>query len=188
MRVIVAIAGPPAAGKSTFAHRLAKKLPNSKVLEMDGFHYDNAVLDELGLRHCKGAPETFDFHGFATTLKRIRANESNVAVPVFDRSIDLARAGADLIQQEIKFIITEGNYLLLDEPPWNSLAEFFDFTIFLDVSIDELEARLYNRWKTHGKTREQAAHWIETNDLPNIRRVLSARRKADYVINFQSPK
>lgn len=116
-RFLVGIAGPPGAGKSTFAQALITALPHSVCVPMDGFHFDNAVLDQLGLRARKGSPETFDYAGFAATLDRIRRGEPNVAIPVFDREMDLARAGAALIGQEIKFVVVEGNYLLLDAGP-----------------------------------------------------------------------
>lgn len=180
-RCIVAIAGPPGAGKSTLSHDLVRQLPpqTAMVLEMDGFHYDNAVLNELGLRARKGAPETFDFEGFAAILRRIRQMEPRVAIPVFDRPADLARAGAAIIPLEMKFVVVEGNYLLLDETPWTALEQYFDLTIFLDVPREELRRRLRQRWLDLGDPVEKAEHWVTTNDMPNVDRVLSHRRGAD---------
>jgi pantothenate kinase len=88
---------------------------------MDGFHYDDRVLDQLGLRHRKGAPETFDFAGFATLLRRLKSREQNIAIPLFDRSLEISRAGAQIVGSDVKFILVEGNYLLLDEEPWSGL-------------------------------------------------------------------
>jgi pantothenate kinase len=183
-RFVVAIAGPPGAGKSTIAEQLAALLPENSaiVVPMDGFHFDDVVLDRLGLRHRKGAPETFDLRGFMALLKRIRAGEPDIAIPVFDRSVELSRAGAALIAADAKFIITEGNYLLLDEEPWNELASLFDFTIFLDVPRQELERRLLQRWRNHGRSEEDGRNWVATNDMPNVDRVLARRRSADLVV------
>ena len=183
-RFVVAIAGPPGSGKSTLAQRLNVVLPEdaSAVVPMDGFHFDDTVLDSRGLRPRKGAPETFDYAGFAALLKRIRAGEPEVAVPVFDRSMELSRAGASIIGSGVKFVLVEGNYLLLDEEPWSALSGLFDFSIFVDVSRGELERRLLERWRGHGKSDEDARAWIASNDLPNIERVLARRRRADLVI------
>lgn len=183
-RIVVAIAGPPAAGKSHISDRLEQLLPegSSVVVPMDGFHYDDVVLEARGLRSRKGAPETFDFHGFEALLKRIRANEADVAVPVFDRSMELSRAGAAIVEQATRFVLVEGNYLLLDEDPWRRLADLFDFTVFLDVPRDELDRRLLRRWDEHGKTEAEARAWIDGNDMPNIDRVLARRRPADLVV------
>ena len=183
-RFVVAIAGPPGSGKSTLAQRLNVVLPEdaSAVVPMDGFHFDDTVLDSRGLRPRKGAPETFDYAGFAALLKRIRAGEPEIAIPVFDRSMELSRAGASIIGSGVKFVLVEGNYLLLDEEPWSALSGLFDFSIFVDVPRGELERRLLERWRGHGKSDEDARAWIASNDLPNIERVLARRRRADLVI------
>jgi pantothenate kinase len=184
-RFIVAIAGPPGSGKSTLAERLHEVLPedNSIVVPMDGFHFDDAVLNRRGLRSRKGAPETFDYAGFAALLRRVRANEPEIAIPVFDRSMELSRAGASIIGSDVKFVLVEGNYLLLDEEPWSALSGLFDFSIFVDVPRSELERRLMERWRDHGKSDDDARAWIASNDLPNIERVLARRRSADLVVS-----
>ena len=183
-RIVVAIAGPPGAGKSTLSAALHGLLPEgqTEVVPMDGFHFDDAVLVPRGLRPRKGAPETFDFAGFETLLKRIRAGEPDIAIPVFDRSMELSRAAAAIVSRHTKFVLVEGNYLLLDEEPWSRLAPLFDFTIFVDVRRAELERRLMQRWREHGRSDEDAREWISSNDMPNIERVLARRRIADMIV------
>jgi len=187
-RYLIAVAGPPGAGKSKFSYDLMRRLSpdGAIVIPMDGFHYDNAILDQHGLRARKGAPETFDYRGFKTLLRRIRQRETEVAFPVFDREADLARAGAALIDQATKFIIVEGNYLLLNEDPWSRLAACFDFKIFLDVPKVELERRLLERWKSLGYSQEAAQTRAATNDMRNVDRVLSARTIADLSLSWSS--
>ncbi|ODT29414.1 MAG: nucleoside/nucleotide kinase family protein [Kaistia sp. SCN 65-12] len=184
-RIVVAIAGPPGAGKSTLSAALGGLLPEgqAEVVPMDGFHYDDAILVPRGLRPRKGAPETFDFSGFETLLKRIRADQmEDIAIPVFDRAMELSRAGAAIVSKDTKFVLVEGNYLLLDEEPWSRLAPLFDFSIFLDVPRAELERRLMQRWREHGRSDEDARAWISSNDMPNIERVLARRRDADLIV------
>lgn len=183
-RFVVAVAGAPGSGKSTLSHHLLDLFPegSAAIVPMDGFHFDDAILNKRGLRSRKGAPETFDYAGFSALLRRIRSLEPEIAVPVFDRSMELSRAGAAIIDSDVKFVLVEGNYLLLDEAPWNELAPFFDFAIFLDLPRNELERRLMQRWHEQGKTQEEARDWIATNDMPNIERVVQQRRPADLVI------
>ncbi len=157
-------------------------LPDSAVVAMDGFHFDDAVLERRGQRGRKGAPETFDYAGFAALLGRLRRGEPDVAIPVFDRAVELSRAGAEIIDAKTRFILVEGNYLLLDEAPWSGLAEAFDFTIFLDVPRPELEERLLARWAEHGRPDEDARAWVSSNDMPNVDRVLARRREPDLVV------
>lgn len=181
-RFIVGIAGPPGAGKSTVAEAVAEAIGiGARVVPMDGFHLDNAVLDTLGLRARKGAPETFDALGFVHLMQRLRAG-GDAAIPVFDRDADLARAGADIVTGTDKYLIVEGNYLLLEAAPWRDLAPLFDLTVFIDVPEAELDRRLVDRWHHHGKTALAARHWIDSNDMPNIRRVTQGSRTADIVI------
>jgi len=185
-RSLTAIAGAPASGKSTLAEALVNRLndlaPGSAaILPMDGFHYDDAVLIDRGWRARKGAPHTFDVAGFHHMVGRLRGNEeADVAVPVFDRGLEIARAGARIIPASVRHIVVEGNYLLLDEPPWSGLAHLFDTTVFLDVPLDTLEARLTQRWAAIPHDQRQTK--LVENDLPNARLVVSKRRPCDYVI------
>ena len=185
-RYLTAIAGAPGSGKSTLAEKLADALnadtPGSAaVLPMDGYHYDDSVLNDRGWRPRKGAPHTFDVSGFSHMLTRMRANqEPEIAVPVFDRSIEIARAGARLIPQSVRHIIVEGNYLLLNQPPWDGLAAQFDLTVFLEVPLAELERRLKARWSD--LKGDDLITKMEGNDLPNARLVATQSKPADLVV------
>lgn len=181
-RFLCALAGPPGAGKSTLAAAVVKALgPGARAVPMDGFHYDDAVLDTLGLRARKGAPETFDVAGFAHLLHRLRA-EASVAIPVFDRSLEISRAGAEIVGPDDRILVVEGNWLLLNEPPWDALGPMFDLTAWIEVDLTELDRRLMDRWAHYGKSPQDARDWIKGNDMPNILRAQSGSRPADVVI------
>ena len=140
-RFITALAGAPGAGKSTLAEAVVAALgAEARVVPMDGFHYDDAVLNARGLRARKGAPETFDVQGFLTLMQRLRAG-GEVAIPVFDRALELSRAAADIVSDAHRLLVVEGNYLLLDEAPWTGLAPYFDLTGFIEVPEAELDRR-----------------------------------------------
>jgi pantothenate kinase len=184
-RLMVAIAGPPGAGKSAFAEALLPLLPegSAAVVPMDGFHYDNAVLDARGLRRRKGAPETFDFEGFRHVLERLRTADSDVAVPLFDRMADVSRGSAAVISADARFVLVEGNYLLLDESPWYGLSPLFDVSVWLHVPPGELEERLVQRSLDCGETADAARRRVISNDMPNAERVIASRRQADVTIS-----
>lgn len=187
-RCVVAVVGAPGSGKSTLAERLASRIngasPGSAaVLPMDGYHFDDGVLVARGLRARKGAPETFDVGGLLHMLGRLKRNEEDeVAVPVFDRALEIARAGASLIPRSVSRVIVEGNYLLLDRPPWRGLRAFFDITVALAVPEDVLRQRLTGRWQGYGLSPQEVEAKLELNDLPNGRFVASNSVAADFVL------
>jgi pantothenate kinase len=188
-RFMVAIAGAPGSGKSTLAHNLAAELVSEGetaiAVPMDGFHYDDAILNARGHRPRKGAPFTFDARGFEALLKRIKAREPEVAIAVFDRSLELSRAAADIVDEKAKFVLVEGNYLLLSEEPWSRLGALFDFSVFIEVPRDELERRLIKRWLDHGFDMDYARNWVASNDLLNIDAVISGSASANFVLHQQ---
>lgn len=186
-RRIVAIAGPPASGKSTLAERLftaleARQPGVSAIMPMDGYHMDNEVLSARRWLPRKGAPYTFDVDGLERDLHRVRAANSTVLIPVFDRALDLARASAREIGPNVNLILLEGNYLLLEEAPWSRMRPLFDITVFLDVDQFTLERRLVERWRHYGHDEDQARARALENDLPNARLVVHNSVPADITI------
>ena len=183
LRRVVALAGPPASGKSTLGAALAEAVPGAQVVPMDGFHLDDRVLEARGLRQRKGAPETFDAAGCAHLVRRL-ATEPEVVHPIFDRAREIAIAGAGVVGPDCGTAIVEGNWLLLERDPWRGLRDIWDLTIRLDVPEEVLRARLTARWQGHGREAEAARHWIESNDLPNARTFAALSGPADIVLPF----
>ena len=185
-RHVLGIAGAPGSGKSTLVERLADDLNASfpgraAILPMDGYHFDDRLLEAWGKRARKGSPDTFDVGGLVQMVQRLKANaETQIAVPVFDRDIEIARAGARMIDQSAEIILVEGNYLLLDESPWSDLSGLFDLEILIDVDEAELARRLEARWVHYGLDANAIRAKLEENDLPNGRRVMRGSRTPDY--------
>ena len=185
-RYIVAIAGPPGAGKSTFAQALLlllkEKSIQAKIISMDGFHLDNSILADRNLLDRKGAPATFDTAGFIHLMNRLSNFEDDVVIPEFDRNKDLSIAGSSIISTKDKVLIVEGNYLLIEEEPWTKLKKTWDQTIFINPGIDTLEQRLLNRWLRYGLDTQDAKKRTLSNDLPNARYVLEKSSDSDIQI------
>ena len=169
-RYFIALSGPPASGKSTISEKLVKDLTlkghNSSILQMDGFHYDDQILKQKSLLLKKGAPETFDVMGFLNFLFRLQ-NENEVAIPIFDRSLELSRSSAVIISKETRVVIVEGNYILLKIHPWRELHKFFNSTIMINTKHEILKKRLIERWRSFNIPEEEIKQKVFENDLPN---------------------
>ncbi len=185
-RQVLAIAGAPGSGKSTLVERLAERLadPAVAILPMDGFHYDDAVLHAMGRRPWKGAPDTFDVGGLRSALSRLRdPAEGAVAVPVFDRDLEISRGSARIIGPDARLILAEGNYLTLDADPWRSLRPYFDATVMIHVPEAELRRRLSQRWIGYGLPEAEIDFKLDQNDLPNGRVVAQTGGSVDYMLS-----
>ncbi len=187
-RKLIALAGPPASGKSTLADALSSSLRqagiHAETVPMDGFHLDNTLLDARGLRARKGAPETFDVHGFVKLVERLK-EEEEVIYPTFDRKRDLSIAGSGMVTRSCEFAIFEGNYLLFNEPVWSSIAPLWDFSIWIETPEQIVLDRCIERWLAHGHTPEDARVRAEGNDLANARRIAMSRLRPDMIVEAQ---
>lgn len=183
-RLIVAIIGAPASGKSTLTEALCEQLGgDTAIVPMDGFHFDDGILKERGLLTRKGAPDTFDVGGLKRILATLREGaEDDVYVPLFDRKLEISRGSARVISRHHRVILVEGNYLLLDQAPWDQLAGLFDLSIYLEVPEETLRARLLDRWHGLGFDRQTAITKAEHNDLPNALTVTRHSKPADITL------
>ncbi len=187
-RLIIGITGGPGCGKSTLAARLVEQLAmtgeGAVVVPMDGFHLAQSVLRALDLTDVKGAPETFDAAGYLALLQRIRAGSDDIVyAPTFLREIEEPIAGAIPIPAGTRYIVTEGNYLLLDEPPWTELRAELDAIWFLEPPADIRINRLMRRHIQFGRTPNQALRRATTgSDAANAALIAPTRARADLII------
>lgn len=179
-RRVIAVVGAPGSGKSTLAAQLVTELENAALVPMDGFHLDDRLLQEDGLLPLKGAPETFDAAGCVALIARLRAG-GEVVHPVFDRSRELAIAGAGRVAAGTRLVVVEGNYLLLDRAPWREMEGLWDLSVMLDVPMEELRRRLSARWQALGKDPARIKAHLQ-NDLANAETVLRQSLPADLVV------
>jgi pantothenate kinase len=184
-RHLLGVAGPPGAGKSTWAEaeqrRLAAKGVAAAVLPMDGFHLPQAELVRLGRRDRMGAPDTFDVDAFVATLERLR-QPGSVTAPGFDRTIEEPVPFGVEIGADIRFVIVEGNYLLHDRDGWQRVRPLLDRVIFLAPDDALRRERLVARHIAFGKTPAEAEAWVARSDDPNAALVAATAHRADDVV------
>jgi pantothenate kinase len=182
-RVMVGVAGPPGAGKSTLAEAIVEAVGDLAVyVPMDGFHLSNVELHRLGLTDRKGAPETFDAAGFAHLLRRIAAGEELVYAPAYSRVLHESVAGVIPVFAGTRLVVVDGNYLLLQREPWVSVRSLLHSVIYVDAPDGVRVPGLLRRQRSRGLDEEQARDWVERSDEANARLVVATRGLADVVL------
>jgi pantothenate kinase len=184
-RRLLGLVAPPGAGKSTLAALMTQTLGDkAQAVPMDGFHLAQAELQRLGRAHRKGAPDTFDADGYKALLLRLRQQgpDEMVYAPDFRREIEEPVAGALPVFPQTSLVITEGNYLLLDEAPWQGVAAALDEIWYLQIDPTLRLERLLARHQQFGRSRAQALAWIANTDEPNARRIETGMQRARHRI------
>lgn len=212
---VIGIAGSVAVGKSTFARILQALLarwpdhPRVALVTTDGFLYPNRVLEERGLMHRKGFPESYDRRRMLQFLADIKAGHRRVSAPIYShQAYDILPDTEQVIEQPDILIFEGLNVLQVDaldslQPPAVIVSDFFDFSLYVDAAIEHIEPWYINRFLalqrtvfqdpasyfhhyrdlTEAQARE-VAHEIWTNiNLLNLREnILPTRERANLVL------
>lgn len=183
-RRLLGIAGAPGAGKSTLAEQLVEALgPEAVLVPMDGFHLADDELFRLGRHDRKGAIDTFDAGGFVALLRRLRAaDEAVVYAPLFRRDIEDAIAGSIGVAPSVPLVVTEGNYLLVDEGPWADVRGLLDEVWYVEPEEPVRLERLVARHMAFGRDLATATARALGSDQRNAELIASTRARADLVI------
>ncbi len=188
-RAILGIAGSPGSGKSSLAHHLSQALRAEAgegfvaSVPMDGFHLAQAELLRLGRADRKGAPDTFDAAGFTALLRRVLADDGDtVYAPSFDRTLEEPVAGSIAVPASVRLVVTEGNYLLLPEPPWGAVRPLLAEAWYCDADEHRRLDQLVRRHVRYGKSEDDAFTWATRSDQANADLVRATRDLADLVL------
>jgi pantothenate kinase len=185
-RIVVVLAGPPGSGKSTIAAKVVQRLnatsttPFAALVPMDGFHLPRSALDLLPNRAeayaRRGASWTFDSNGILNLVhslseSRFESSSETILAPSFDHALKDPVEDGIRIAPDIKFVLLEGNYLLLDEEPWCRIEGLVDDSWFVDVEERLARGRIAKRHVKSGieTSWEAAVRRAEGNDLVNGR-------------------
>ncbi|GAA0387027.1 nucleoside/nucleotide kinase family protein [Micromonospora gifhornensis] len=188
-RQLLGITGAPGAGKSTLAAQVVAALgPAARLVPMDGFHLAQAELHRLGRATRKGAVDTFDANGYVSLLRRLKRKEpTSVWAPEFRRDLEEPIAGAIEVPPEVRLVVTEGNYLLVPQWPWDEVRSLLHEAWFLDLDAELRHRRLVERHVAYGRSTEEAQAWALGSDEVNAALVTGTADRADLVVRLAEP-
>lgn len=189
-RILVLLAAPPGCGKTTtslfleyLSHQIDDVMP-IQIVGMDGFHRYQDYLDthymirdnkEILMKEVKGCPETFDVEKFIEKIKETKVQDAYW--PVYNRALHNPEENQIYVDGSI--VLIEGNYLLLNEEPWNQIHLLFDDTLFIEAKEEELKKRLVSRKMMGGTPYHLATDFYIKSDGVNVVRVLNHSLKAN---------
>ena len=194
-RLIVFLAAPPGAGKTTLSFFLAqlsesiKDMVKVQSIGIDGFHYPQNYIEKhnvtidgktVAMRNVKGSPETYDLQKLTDSIKQLR--ERDVRWPIYDRNLHDVVPDAILVHSGI--VLIEGNWLLLNEKGWSELQNFCDYSIFITAEENMLKDRLIQRKIAGGTCPEKAREFYIQSDGVNVARAIKNRLTCDLELSL----
>jgi type I pantothenate kinase len=150
---VVGIAGSVAVGKSTTARILQALLtrwpdhPRVDLITTDGFLFPNRVLEERGLMQRKGFPESYDVRRLLRFVSDVKSGRPLVDAPVYSHlRYDLVSEEAQRVESPDVVILEGLNVLQTGAGAPVFVSDFFDFSIYVDASLEHLREWYVNRF------------------------------------------
>lgn len=155
---IIGIAGSVAVGKSTTARLLQKLLsqlpshPKVDLVTTDGFLHPNAELEKRGIMKKKGFPESYDTRSLISFLTQVKSGVSSVQSPVYSHLTYDIVPNEYITIENPDILIVEGLNVLQTSLTINQsvpnyfVSDFFDFSIYVDADVNNIEKWYIDRF------------------------------------------
>ncbi len=186
---IIGVAGSVAVGKSTIARVLEALLarwphhPRVDLVTTDGFLYPNEVLIERGLMERKGFPESYDRAALVDFVGRAAAGADHLSIPIY------SHIRYDIVPGEVReisqpdILIVEGLNVLQAGQSGAFVSDYFDFSIFVDAEVGDIERWYVERFLTLKETAftQPDAYFRRYADLTEDEAIAEAMRIWDRI-------
>ena len=210
---VIGVAGSVAVGKSTTARLLTTLLsrwpdhPRIELVTTDGFLLPNAELEERGILHRKGFPESYDTAALVDFIAAVKSGEPEVSAPVYSHLRYDVQADERVIVRQPDVLILEGLNVLQTGTAADGdavfVSDFFDFALYLDADEDDIRRWYLERFRALRSTAfaDPASYfhryaglsdseadaiagriWDEINGPNLVENILPTRSRADLIL------
>lgn len=149
---VIGVAGSVAVGKSTTARVLQRLLsrwpdhPRVDLVTTDGFLLPNAVLEARQLMHRKGFPESFDRRRLLQFVADLKSGADEVSAPVYSHQAYDIVPGEERVVTRPDILIVEGLNVLQGGGTGTFVSDYFDFSIYVDATPEDIEGWYVDRF------------------------------------------
>jgi type I pantothenate kinase len=179
---IIGVAGSVAVGKSTTARVLQALLarwehhPQVDLVTTDGFLYPNSELTQRSLMHRKGFPESYNRRALMRFVTSVKSGSDHACAPVYSHLLYDIIPGAKQVVRHPDILILEG-LNVLQTGPTLMVSDLFDFSLYVDARIEDIEQWYVSRFLTMRTTAfaDPASHFHDYSRLNDHQAVAAAR-------------
>jgi type I pantothenate kinase len=210
---VIGVAGSVAVGKSTTARLLTTLLsrwpdhPRVELVTTDGFLLPNAELEQRGILHRKGFPESYDTAALVDFIAAVKSGEPEVSAPVYSHLRYDVQPDERVIVRQPDVLIVEGLNVLQTGTAADGeavfVSDFFDFALYLDADEGDIRRWYVERFRALRSTAfaDPASYfhryaglsdveadatagriWDEINGPNLVENILPTRSRADLIL------
>ena len=152
---VIGVAGSVVVGKSTSARILQSLMsrwpahPKVDLITTDGFLYPNRVLDDRGIMHRKGFPESYDARRLLAFLRQVKSGAPEVWAPRYSHVVYDIVDDEQVVVRCPDIVIVEGLNVLQTVPTSDSsefVSDYFDFSVYIDADEADIEQCYIDRF------------------------------------------
>jgi type I pantothenate kinase len=169
------------------------------------------VLEDRGIMHRKGFPESYDRRRLIQFLAEVKSGQPEVSAPVYSHLTYDVLTDEEVVVRQPDILIVEGLTVLqsggFDEQHRIFVSDYFDFSIYVDANTSDIRDWYVERFFTlretafrdprsyfqrYAKLSDEEAEetatqiWQSINEKNLVENILPTRERADLILTKET--